>query len=202
MESQTHAQGRGRPSKYSEKYPELLLQYFDEHLKNPSTQVIVEKTVKFYPNGQEKERFEKFKTASRGVPTLFGFALKNGINYRTLLRWSEARDGTAPEKGEADKRPFKYPDFRHAYKLAAEFQKEFILHAGMSGSAPPIFAMFAAKNMIGWRDATEQRIVDKDGKDRAMPSYVILPQRKTETEAEAEEDLVVEDDGPKLPVVG
>jgi len=188
MESQTHGQGRGRPSKYKEEYPESLLDYFNEYLKNPSTQQIVERTIKFYPDGREKEKFEKFKTASRGVPTIFGWCLQNKIRYITALRWSRMREGEAPEKGEKDTRPFKYPDFCNAYKLVQEFQKEFILHAGMSGSAPPIFAMFAAKNMIGWRDATEQRLVDKDGKDRAMPSYVILPQRKTQEEADA--DLV------------
>lgn len=188
MDSQTHAQGRGRPSKYRQEFPEQLLAYFNEYLQNPSSQQIVERTIKFYPDGREKERFEKFKTASRGVPTIFGWCLKNKISYSVVIkRWTKEKVGTPPGVGEKDTRPFKYPDFVHAYKLVQEFQKEFILHAGMSGSAPPIFAMFAAKNMIGWRDATEQRIVDKDGKDRAMPSYVILPARKTE--AEAEEDF-------------
>lgn len=184
MESQTHAQGRGRPSKYKEEYPEKLLQYFNDYLQNPSTQQIVETTVKYYPDGTVKETFNKFKTASRGVPTIFGFALKNKISYRTLLRWNQERVGVPPEEG-VDKRPFKYPDFCHAYKMVSEFQKEFILNAGMSGSAPPIFAMFAAKNMIGWRDATEQRLVDKDGKDRALPGYIVLPRRMSDSEAKA-----------------
>lgn len=197
MDSQTHGQGRGRPSKYNEKFPEQLLAYFNEYLQNPSTQQITERTVKYFPDGREKERFEKFKTASRGVPTIFGFALKNKISYMTLTRWAREKVGTAPDKGEPDKRPFKYPDFCYAYKLVEHFQKEFMLQAGMSGSAPAMFVMFAAKNMIGWRDATEQRIVDKDGKDRAMPSYVILPARKTE--AEAEEDFTDQEEGDSAP---
>lgn len=189
MESQTHGQGRGRPSKYKEEFPASLLDYFNEYLLNPSSQQIVERTVKFYPDGREKERFEKFKTASRGVPTVFGWCLKHKISYSVVKgRWLKARIGPVPEKGEADRRPFKHPEFVSAYKLVHEFQKEFILTAGMSGAAPSNFAMFAAKNMIGWRDATEQRIVDKDGKDRAMPSYVILPTRKTEPEAAADFD--------------
>jgi len=184
--SQTHAQGRGRPSKYNDEYPDKLLEYFNEYLQNPSTSQVVEKTTKFYQNGQVKEELEKFKFVSRGVPTLFGFALENKISYRTLNRWSNAREGKAPNKDEVDKRPFKYPDFRHAYKMVEHFQTEFLLKAGMSGNAPAAFAIFSAKNMIGWRDTTDQRFVDKDGKDVAAAGYVLLPERKTEEEAQKE----------------
>lgn len=188
MDSQTLKQGRGRPSKYKEEYPNELLEYFAEYLRNPSSQQTVEKTVKFYPDGKVKETFEKYKQVSRGVPTLFGFAFKNSISYRVLHKWSTERDPAfdKPEKGEQDKRPYRYPDFVHAYKMAAEFQKEFLIEAGMSGSAPAAFAIFAAKNMIGWRDAMDQRLVDANGKDRPVPGYVLLPTRKTEAEAETD----------------
>ena len=185
MDSQTHARG-GRPSKYKEEYPEKLLAYFNEYLKEPFSPQIVEKHVKYNPNGSVKEEFYKYKNVSREVPTLFGFSLKIGISYDTLWRWSKERIGIAPEKGEKDTRPYKYPGFYNAYKEVVRYQTQFLNMAGMSGAAPSIFAMFAAKNMIGWRDATEQRIVDKDGKDRAMPSYVILPARKTEQESDKE----------------
>lgn len=188
MDSQTHGQGRGRPSKYKEEYAENILAYFNEYLQNPSEQRIVEKTTKYFPDGTVKESFEKYKAASRGVPTVFGWCLKYKINYRQAFRWSGERVGEPPEKGEPDKRPFKYPDFSRAYRLVEHFQKEFILRAGMSGDAPSNFAMFAAKNMIGWRDATEQRIVDKEGNDRPMPSYVILPTRKSPAESAEEFD--------------
>lgn len=205
MESQTHAQGRGRPSKYSDDLPDLLLDYFNEYLQNPSRQEITERTVKYYQDGKVKEKFEKFKNVSREPPTLFGFGLKHKINYRTLLRWSKERIGTAPDKGEPDNRPLRYPDFCRAYKLTKDFQTEFFLKVGMAGSAPPVFTMFSMKNMVGWRDATEQRIVDEHGKDRAMPSYVILPARKTEQEVAADEAAenhggdAVDESGPVLP---
>lgn len=186
MESQTHGQGRGRPSKYKEEYPDKLIAYFSEYLKNPSTQQVIERTKKYFPDGKVKETFEKFKTVSRGVPTLFGFAIKENISYRTLQRWSVERLGTKPEAGEPDRRPYKYPDFWHAYKLASEFQKEFLLSAGMSGSAPAVFAIFSAKNMIGWRDSVDQRFIDKEGNDRKLPGYVLLPTRKTEEEVQEE----------------
>lgn len=186
MDSQTLKQGRGRPSKYKDEYPDLLLGYFGEYLKSPSRQEIVEKTTKYYPTGSVKETYEKYKSVARGVPTLFGFALKHGISYRTLLRWSKERVGPKPPKGDADKRPLKYPDFCHAYKLVEDFQKEYINIVGMSGAAPSIFAIFAAKNMVGWRDSYDQRFVNKDGKDVPATSIVILPRRLTSEEAQKE----------------
>lgn len=185
MDSQPRARG-GRPSKYKKEYPEQMLAYFNEYLKEPFSPQIVEKKIKYNSNGSVKEEFYKYKNVSREVPTLFGFSLKVDVHHDTLLRWSKERVGTAPEIGTRDTRPYKYPEFYGAYKEVVRYQTQFLNIAGMSGAAPSIFAMFAAKNMIGWRDATEQRIVDKDGKDRAMPSYVILPARKTEEEADKE----------------
>lgn len=186
MESQTHARG-GRPSKYKEEYPALLVKYFDEYLSNPTTSEVIERTVKYYTNGQEKERFEKFKTVSRGIPTLFGFARTIGVDYDTVLRWSKLRAGKAPNKDEPDRRPYRYPEFCGAYKKAIHFQTEFIVGAGMSGRAPAPFAIFAAKNMIHWRDDATQRFIDEKGKDRKdTPGYVLLPTRKTDAEAEAD----------------
>lgn len=188
MESQTLKQGRGRPSKYKAEYPNKLLEYFAEALKDPIISQLVEKTTKYYQTGQVKETFERYKPMAKSPPTLFRFALDNGISYRVMHKWANERDPKAavPEKGTQDKRPFRYPDFVHAYKLAQEFQKEFLLAAGMSGAAPAPFAIFAAKNMIGWRDSMDSRLVDKDGKDRKIPGYVLLPTRKTEEEAERE----------------
>lgn len=192
MESQTHARG-GRPSKYRDEYPDKLLEYFEEYLSNPHTQEIIERTVKFYANGTEKERFEKFKTVSRNVPTLFGFARSIGVNYETARRWNTLRIGKKPSDGEKDSRPYRYPEFCGAYKQAIHFQTEFILGAGMSGRTPPAFAIFAAKNMVGWRDDATSRFIDKDGKDRVAPGYVLLPTRKTE--AEVEEESAAEGEG-------
>lgn len=190
MESQTLKQGRGRPSKYKAEYPDKLLEYFAEALKDPILSQVVERTTKYYSNGQVKERFERMKPMAKPVPTLFNFALKNGIAYRTLVRWSRERVGNKPQKGDADRRPYKYPDFCHAYKLAAHFQTEFILAAGMSGAAPAPFAIFTAKNMIGWRDSMDQRFVDKAGNDVATRGYVLLPPRQTPEEAKADVDAM------------
>lgn len=185
MESQTLKQGRGRPSKFKPEYAKELLKFFGEYLDNPFDRQLVSKTVKYYPTGKVKESFEQYKTVSRGVPTLFGFALKIGVNYDTIRRWGKERVGSKPQEGEADRRPFKYPDFHAAYKRAVDFQTEFFLKVGMSGSAPSVFAIFAAKNMIGWRDVADQRFTDENGKTITPPGYVLLPQRKADTESEA-----------------
>lgn len=190
MDSQTLKQGRGRPSKYREEYPDLLLQYFGEALKDPISTLVVERTTKYYTDGKVKETFERMKPIAKPVPTLFAFALKHGISYRVLNKWANERmpGFDKPEKGQVDRRPYRYPDFVHAYKMAVHFQTEFLNAAGMSGAAPSPFAIFAAKNMIGWRDDSTSRFIDKDGKDRKdAPGYVLLPTRKTEAEVEAEE---------------
>ncbi len=188
MESQTHARG-GRPSKYKPEFADRLIEFFEDYVREPYTKEIIREDISYYDQdagGGVKNKRTEYKFVAKRLPTLFGFARQIGVDYDTVHRWSILRVGDAPEKGEVDRRPYRYPEFYGSYKKAVLFQTEFLTAIGLGGIAPPTAYVFTAKNVIRWRDATEQRIVDKDGKDRAMPSYVILPARKTEKESEDE----------------
>lgn len=198
MESQTHSKG-GRPSKYRPEYPDKLIEYFEGFLKEPFTKEVVSMTTTFYKlsknkDGEEeggniKSKAETYKLVAKPVPTLFSFARSLDVNYATVNRWAEGRKGDAPADGTADKRPFIYPEFREAYKQAREYQKQYFLAVGMGGIAPSSFAIFAMKNMIGWRDAQESRLVDGLGNDVKMPGFIVLPSRMSEEQAAAGYDV-------------
>lgn len=185
MASQTHSKG-GRPTKYDEKYVAELLEYFETFVDEPFTKEVMRSEKNFYDEahggGVKSERVE-YKFVSKRLPTLFGFARKIGVNYTTVYRWAEERIGKAPEEGETDRRPYKYPEFRNAYKSRVLYQTEFLTAVGLGGIAPAPAYIFTAKNVIGWRDAVDQRLVDKDGKDRAGSGYIVLPPMKSPEEA-------------------
>lgn len=193
MERQTQSKG-GRPTKYRPEYVERLIEYFEGFVEEPYTKETLRTEKLYYTNGQLKAEREECKLVAKRLPTLFGFARSIDVAYRTVYRWTEERVGKAPAEDEKDRRPYKYAEFRQAYKEAELYQTEFLTAVGLGGLAPAPFAIFTAKNVIHWRDAVDQRFVDKDGKDRPAPGYVLLPQRKTDEEAAADypppEDVV------------
>ncbi len=182
MESQTHTQGRGRPTKYKEEFPQKLLEFFENYLQEPNTREVIKETVKYHKDGGEKETIKEYKIIPKGVPTLFGFARSIGVDYDTVLRWSKERLGELEKDAKKDTRPLRYPEFCGSYKKALHFQTEYFLKVGIGGTAPSAFAIFAAKNMIGWRDKNEVGFTDDKGKPVAG-GFVILPQRLTDDEA-------------------
>lgn len=193
-EDQTHSRG-GRPSKYKEEFPEKLLQFFEDYLREPNTKECIEEITKYYKDGGEKEVIKKYKVIPKGVPTLFGFARSIGVDYHTVNRWQKERIGEAPEAGQKDTRPLRYPEFCQAYKLAQHFQTEYLIRVGIGGTAPSAFAIFTAKNMIGWRDKNELGFTDDKGKP-VSGGFVILPKRLTPEEAQKEyEEQSGEDSG-------
>lgn len=193
MESQTHSKG-GRPSKYKEEFPQKLLEFFENYLIEPNTKEVIEEITKFYKDGQEKETIKKYKIIPKGVPTLFGFARSIHVDYDTINKWAKARIGDKPPKEEKDLRPFKYPDFSGAYKKAIHYQTEYLVRVGIGGTAPSAFAIFTAKNMIGWRDKNEIGITDPHGNESKIGGFILLPTRLTAEEAqkqyEEQEDSV------------
>lgn len=180
-ESQTHSKG-GRPSKYKEDFPQKLLEFFENYLTEPNTREVIEEIVKYHKDGTEKETIKKYKVIPKGVPTLFGFARSIGVEYHTVLRWQKEKEGPAPKEGEEDKRPLRYPEFSSAYKLAEHFQTEYLIRVGIGGTAPSAFAIFTAKNMIGWRDKNEFGFTDPNGK-ATSGGFILLPTRLSEEEA-------------------
>jgi hypothetical protein len=198
MERQTQRKG-GRPTKYKPEYADLLIEYFEEYVDQPFTKEVLRSEKLYYTNGTLKAEREECKLVAKKLPTLFGFSRSIGVDYSTVYRWTEARIGQQPEEGQKDRRPYLRQEFRNAYKTAQLYQTEYLTAVGLSGVAPAPFAIFTAKNVIGWRDALDQRFVDKDGKDRPAPSYVLLPTRKSGEDAAS--DYVPDEAAPEEAVL-
>lgn len=177
MASQTHSKG-GRPSRYDEKYVDALIEYFEDFLKEPYTLIPIRTEKTYYASGVLKAERVEHKTVAKPLPTLFGFARSIGISFSTVENWPVARMGPKPPEGEKDTRPYRYPAFRSAYKSRVHYQQEYLTTVGLGGVAPPAAYIFTAKNVLGWRDALENRFVNGEGKDVAAAGYVLLPTRK------------------------
>lgn len=194
MESQTPAQGRGRPTKYKPEFPDLLVEHFKEYLREPERQVVIGKKI-FYKSGKVDREEYVYKPIPKAIPTVFAFSLKIDVAYSAVRDWGHDRIGDKPGDGEIDRRPYKYPEFAAAYKQVENFQKEAFNMVGIGGTGSAAFTIFAAKNMIGWRDDTTQRFIDAKGKDRATSGYILIPNRKTDDEAKQEYDEQQQDEG-------
>lgn len=171
--SQNHSKG-GRPTKYQEKYAEELLAHFESYLLEPYTKEVI-KTTTITRKGSSIETVE-YKLVAKPLPSLFSFARSIGCSYSTLNKWATDRVGEEPAPGETDERAFLHPEFSEAYKTRIHYQEAFLSAVGMPGIANPAFAIFTAKNVIGWRDTHDQRFLDKDG-NPTTPAYIILPRR-------------------------
>lgn len=130
----TKSRPRGRPSGYDPKFVDEILEYFD---------------IEPY---EEKEREVATKTgdvvtihedAANDFPSLAGFAVRIGVHRDTLHEWANAKD----QNGS-----LKYPDFSDAYKRAKDFQENYLATNALKGLVNPAFAIFTAKNVLGWRD--------------------------------------------------
>jgi hypothetical protein len=76
------------------------------------------------------------------------------VTRDTLYEWSTAKT----EDGE-----LKHPDFSYAYKKAKEYQEAILVEGAMANAFHANFAIFTAKNVLGWRDKFEQEITGADG---------------------------------------
>ena len=144
---------RGRPTKYRDDLPDRLIAFFD----------VEAFTAEVSDSGKVAMKPAKF-------PTLARFAAHVGVSRNTIHRWATETD----EAGE----PLK-PEFCDAYKRARDLQEAILIEGGMAGAFQPSFAIFTAKNVLGWRDRQEiehtndplSRLLEKvDGKTRGLPS--------------------------------
>ena len=134
--------GPGRPSLFKEEYSQQLIEYFD---KEP-----YERRPLLDKEGNEKGS----EVVPAKFPTLARFATMIGVTRDTLYEWSTAKD----ENGE-----LKHPEFSYAYKRAKEYQEAILVEGTMAGAFQANFSIFTAKNVLGWRDKTEQEITGADG---------------------------------------
>lgn len=132
---------RGRPTLFKEEFADQLIDYFNieaytekVELNKDGNPVIIKVANKF--------------------PTLARFATMIGVTRETLHDWATSKN----DQGE-----LKYADFSYAYKRAKDYQESILVEGTMNGVFNAPFSIFTAKNVLGWRDKTEQEITGKDG---------------------------------------
>ena len=133
---------RGRPSLFKEEYTQELIDFF-------SVSAYTE-----YPLLDDKGQVIGMKNVPNKFPTLARFAVNIGVCRDTLYEWSTAKD---------ENENLKHPDFSYAYKKAKDYQEALIAEGTLAGAFNPTFAIFTAKNVLGWKDKTEQEITGADG---------------------------------------
>lgn len=119
----------GRPTEYKPEYCQKLIEYFSVKPYELKKKQIVTKSGEVCEIEQE---------VANDMPTLAGFAIQVGVDRHTLAKWAK-----------------KHTDFGAAYKMAKEFQENYLVKNGMKSLIHPVFSIFVAKNVIGWRDKVE-----------------------------------------------
>lgn len=125
----------GRPSSYRPEYADRLREYFN---------IEAGKDIAYETASGE----EKVARAAADFPTFAGFCCEIGIHRDTLHEWIK-----------------KHEEFSDAYKEAKEHQERILVQNGLKGGYHANFAIFTAKNVIGWRDKQDIEHTGKDGKD-------------------------------------
>lgn len=123
---------RGRPSKYDPKYVEEMIEYF-------SVEPYFEVMKKIATKSGDVIEVPHIETSD--FPSFAGFAVKIGVSSSTLKEWRDAE-----------------PDFSAAYKSCKDMQERFLSILGLKGHINTAFGIFTAKNVIGWRDKTDEEI--------------------------------------------
>lgn len=132
----------GRPTVYDPKYVEEIIAFFSVE---PYDRISV----------YDKNGNETFQLVPNKFPTLARFAAERGVTRETLWEWSTRRDA---ETGE-----LVYPEFSNAYKEAKEFQEACLVEGTMNGAYNSTFSIFAAKNILGWRDNKDLTVANAPG---------------------------------------
>lgn len=120
----------GRPTKYKPEYCQQLIDYMTQEGEVVCKAVVVDKEVVDHKLGALPNFFE-------------GFAAQIGVTTGTLAVWRE-----------------QHPEFLEAYKKAKDIQLDKMLKGSIGGVYNSAGAIFALKNMFGWRDKQE---VDMNG---------------------------------------
>lgn len=135
------AKKTGRPTLYKDEYPELLIKHFDIPPYFKTTKQVFTKSGVCEVEVLEPNDF----------PTLAGFAIKIGVCRDSLHEWANKKD----KDGN-----LKHPLFSDAYKKVSLYQENYLVTNGLRGIVNTAFAIFTAKNVLGWRDKKEIEVND------------------------------------------
>lgn len=119
----------GRPSKYTPEMCASIVRFFDIE---PAIQKDITITK------LDGERVEKTITEAADLPLFSDWAASVGITSETMRKWAES-----------------IPEFSVAYKRAKELQEKVLMTNGIQNRYAQPFAIFTAKNILGWRDRHE-----------------------------------------------
>jgi len=123
----------GRPSEYDPAYCSQIIEFFSQEPFQ----------IESYKDGNGAERT---KIIPNKFPTLARFAANLDVDRSTLADWASK----TTDSGE-----LVYPEFSRAYKRAKDMQEAFLAEGGLAGAFETPFAIFTAKNVIGWKDKQE-----------------------------------------------
>lgn len=128
---------RGRPTDYRDEFVDEIVSYFD---------IPVESVVDVDVVDKDGKTVTEKRVVINTFPTLSRFASTIGVTRETLHDWATAKnpDGT-----------LKRPEFSYAHARAKDMQDALLVEGGLSGRYEGRFAVFAAKNLIGWKDQIE-----------------------------------------------
>ena len=132
---------QGRPPKYRDEFADELITFFNQP---PTRDVTV----------RDKQGNESTQVLPGFFPTMARFAANIGVCRDTLHDWAHAKDVNGDPR---------HPRFSDAYKRAKAFQEANLVEGTIAGAYNSTFAIFTAKNVLGWRDKVEQEITGKDG---------------------------------------
>ncbi len=111
---------------YNEEYPSRLLAFFDI-APFKITEV------------QKKDGTISLVETACELPTFEAFAKTLGTTRHMLKKWEE-----------------KYPAFAQAADKARDLQSDILIQNSLRGNYSASFAVFTAKNLLGWQDAKEE----------------------------------------------
>ena len=116
----------GRPTKYDPKYCDEIIRYFDVQ---PYQEIVVTTVSK---RGVECHTTKRF---ANDLPLLSSFAAHIGVHRDTIHQWT--KDHT---------------EFSDAIARAKDAQQHVLITNGLLGLYNSSFAVFAATNILGWRN--------------------------------------------------
>ena len=132
----------GRPTVYRDEFPEMMIEFFSQA---PTREV----------TNRDSKGNETTQVLPGFFPTLARFATNIGVTKQTLHDWATAKH---IETGE-----LMHKEFSDAYKKAKDLQEANLVEGTIASAYNSTFAIFTAKNVLGWRDKIEQEITGKDG---------------------------------------
>lgn len=119
----------GRPSRYKPEYAKMLVEFYSVR----AYEILVDK------DGKVTEK-------ANDMPFLVDFAKKIGTGTTTLHGWANKKDKNGNHV---------HPEFKDALKGFQEHRERILVTNGLKGLYNPSFAIFTAKNILGWRDKLE-----------------------------------------------